>query len=248
MALSADLLLRHMSDAVLRTDGNWRVTLANGRAESLLRRSEKELVGRALADCLPDLAGSRAEGQLAQLPRNSAVERRIDHFSPSRYTWFEMRVVSDGVGGTVFFLRDVTERVRQTRSEAVREALREVLMEAPIALSITRGPEHRYELLNTMARRLISGRNVEGMTVRAAFPEIDPALFDILDRVYQTGTPFEMQDLAVRFDRAGNGQLVEATFDVVYQPMYEADGSVSGILNISVETTGEAKAGRAASG
>lgn len=142
-----------------------------------------------------------------------------------------------GDGGLLLFVRDVSDRARQSRSEAVRAAVREIVMDAPVAISITRGPEHRYELVNEFARRLIGGREVEGRTARSAFPEIDPALFAILDQVYASGERVALRDLEVGFDRTGDGTLTHGTFDVTYQPLFEADGTVSGILSVSVETT-----------
>jgi PAS domain-containing protein len=172
------------------------------------------------------------------------MERRLDHFSPSRYTWFEIRVVPAEAATYVLFMRDVTDRVRGTRTEAVREAVREIVMDAPVAITITRGPEHRYEIINNLARQLIGGREVEGQTARNAFPEVSPDLFAVLDEVYRSGQPHAARDVEVTFDRYGDGRLVTATFDVAYRPLFEADGSVAGILNLSVETTDFARARR----
>jgi PAS domain-containing protein len=235
MPPSADFILRHTSDAVLVVDASWRVTTANLRAETLLLRDAPALLGATLAECIADFAGSRAEEQLRGV-RDGTFERRVDHFSPSRYSWYEIRAVPNG-DSLVLFLRDVSDRVRQTRSEAVREAVRQLVNEAPVAISITRGAEHRYELVNSMSRRLIGGRDVEGRTARMAFPEIDESLFAVLDEVYRTGKPFTARDLEVAFDRDGSGTLTSGTFDVTYQPLFEADGTVSGILSVSVETT-----------
>ena len=97
-----------------------------------------------------------------------------------------------------------TARARQ--SDAVRESLRHILMDAPVAIMITRGAEHRFELVNTAARVLVGGRNLEGLAARAALPEVDPALFAIIDQVYETGEPVTMRDLVVTYDRNGDGQ------------------------------------------
>jgi hypothetical protein len=192
-------------------------------------------VGASLAQSIADFAGSRAEEQLRGV-MDGTFERRIDHFSPSRYSWYEIRAVPHG-DEVVLFLRDVSDRVRQTRSDAVREAVRQIVNDAPVAITITRGAEHRYELVNSMSRTLIGGRDVEGRAARLAFPEIEESMFDILDQVYTTGKPFTSRYLEVAFDRAGDGTLARGTFDVTYQPLFEADGTVSGILSVSVETT-----------
>jgi PAS domain S-box-containing protein len=231
--MNHELIFRHTADAILVCDRSWTVTAANPRAETLLLRSGSALIGRPLREWVPDLADSRAEPELEQIATGT-IERRVEHFSPSRYVWFEIRAVPDA-GGTVLFMRDVTDRAREVRTEAVREAVREIVASAPVAISITRGPEHRYELVNNLSRELIGDRNVEGLTARNAFPEVDPALFDLLDQVYRTGEPISIKDLEVEFLR--NGVMRKGWFDVSYQPLRESDGSVSGIMSVSLETT-----------
>lgn len=231
--MNHELIFRHTADAILVCDRSWSVTAANPRAETLLLRSATDLIGRPLRDWIPDFADSRAEPEVADIA-SGTIERRAEHFSPSRYLWFEIRVVPDA-GGAILFLRDVTDRARQMRTEAIREAVREIVATAPVAISITRGPDHRYELVNDLSRELIGDRDVEGMTVRNAFPEIDPALFDMLDQVYRTGEAVSLKDLEVEFLR--NGEMRKGWFDVSYQPLRESDGSVSGIMTVSLETT-----------
>lgn len=142
------------------------------------------------------------------------------------------------------FFRDVTDRERAIHTDALRESLRRVLMDAPVAISITRGPEHRYELINNAARQLIGGRNLEGLTARTALPEVDQSLFAVLDNVYRTGERVTLQDLEVKYDREGNGVLYSGSFDVTYQPMRDSDGKISGIIQTAVETTAFASARR----
>ena len=231
--MNLELVLKHTSDGIVATDAALNVTAVNPRAESLLRRPVAELLGRSLHTCIPDFEGSPGEAELRQYAAGY-IERRLEHFSPSLYVWLEMRVVPDH-GGVILFLRDVTDRARQMRSEAVREAVREVLINAPIAITITRGPGHRYELINRFAQELIGNRQVDGKKVRDAFPDVDPALFAVLDEVYRSGARKTVEDLYVEFER--DGERRKGWFDVTYQPLFDTDGSVSGILTISVETT-----------
>ena len=117
-------------------------------------------------------------------------------------------------------------------------------MDAPVAITITRGAEHRFELLNTAARSLVGGRNLEGLAARAALPEVDPTLFEIIDRVFETGEPLTMHDLVVTYDRNGDGQPYTGTFDITYQPLRGTNGEIEGTIQTSVETTGYATARR----
>ena len=234
--LNAELLVRHMAAGFLLVDSEWVVRLANPKASTLLRRSVADIEGGALWDAFPGLGGTPAEQQLRIVPQGR-VERRFEFFSPSLYNWFEIWAIpAPGPALYVYFI-DVSDRARLMRTEAVQESVRQILHQAPVAISITRGPEHRYELTNAAARALVGGRALEGVLARRALPEVDPALFDILDRVYESGTPLTLHDLEVTYDREGDGTLYTGTFDVMYQPMRASDGNVEGIIQIAVETT-----------
>ena len=230
-------LLRHMTDGFVAVGPDWQVRASNPAAERLLHCSAEKLGQADLFACIPDLSGSSAERDL-RAAATSSVGRRVEHFSPSRYTWFELQVVPMPDGELYIFLRNVTDRARLMQSEAVRESVRRILTDAPVAISIMRGSEHRYEFTNQKSRQLVGGRDLEGRTARNAFPELAGSpLFDLLDEVYRTGVPYEGKNVPVRFDRAGNGEMHDGVFDFTHHPLTESDGRVWGILTVAVEVT-----------
>ena len=234
--MDINVVVRHMIAGLVTVDANWRVRFANPRAETLLRRTSAGMVGRLLWDVIPDASNGPLQATARAAMEGGGVERRIEHFSPTLYNWFEFWMIP-AEGGLYLFFRDVTDRARQMQSDAVRESLRRILMDAPIAISITRGREHRYDLTNNAARALLGGRNVEGLPARTALPEVEERLFAMLDEIYDTGEPVTLRDLEVTYDRNGDGGRYTGTFDVTYQPMREADGTVSGIVSTALETT-----------
>lgn len=239
--MNAEIIIQHISVGFLALDQDWVVKRANARASTLLRKAHRDLEGKPLWDAFPGLAGTTAERTIRAAAK-TRFEQRFDVFAAELYNWFEGWALQGDPGEYYVFFRDVTDRERALHTEALRESLRRVLMEAPVAISITRGPEHRYELVNSAARRLIGGRNLEGLTARNALPEVDQSLFTILDNVYKTGEPVALQDLEVEYDREGNGVPYTGTFDVTYQPMRDVDGRISGIIQTAVETTSFASA------
>ena len=244
--MNADIIIRHIVAGFLCVDHEWVVRRVNARASTMLRKPNRDLEGRTLWEAFPGLAGTNAERVLRAVPL-TPTEQRFDVFAPELYNWFEGWAVQGDAGEIYIFFRDVTDRERAIHTEALRKSLRRVLMDAPVAISITRGPEHRYELINNAARGLIGGRDLEGLTARNALPTVDQALFAILDNVYRTGEPVTLQDLEVTYDREGDGVLYTGSFDVTYQPMRETDGKISGIIQTAVETTAFASARRQAS-
>jgi len=115
--------------------------------------------------------------------------------------------------------------------------LRAFIMGAPAALCILRGPEHRFEIVNSTYLQLTGGRGTAGMTVREALPEIEGQGFlELLDRVYATGEPFHGRELPAQLAGA-DGALRTAYFNFTYQPMRDASGAVDGIAIYASEVT-----------
>ena len=235
-ALDGHLIVRHILAGFLSVDAKWVVQVANPKACTLLRRPATEIEGLDLWAAFPGLADSPVAHELRGAAKGR-IERRYELFSASLYNWFELWAVPAPSGGIYLYFTDVTDRARAIQSDAVREALRRTLMDAPIAISITRGAEHRYELLNNAARALVGGRNLEGMTARNALPDVDERLFALIDEVYRSGEPTTLRDLEVTYDRMGDGVPYTGTFDVTYQPMRGTDGGVEGLIQTAVETT-----------
>lgn len=74
--------------------------------------------------------------------------------------------------------------------------------------------------------------------MRVALPELKAqGFFEILDEVYASGMPYRARQVPLRFDRTGDGGMEEAIFDIVYQPIFDVDGRVNGVLSMSIEVT-----------
>ena len=245
--MNADLIVRYIETGFLAVDTAWVVRTANPKASSMLRRTTQDIQGQLLWNAFPGVMDTNAERELRASAAGRA-ERRFEFFSPSLYNWFDIRAVPDEEGGLYVFFQDVTDRARAMQTDAVRETVRRILMDAPVAISITRGPEHRFEMLNAAARALVGRRDLEGSAARIAMPEVDESLFTLLDTVYQSGTPMTVADLVVTYDRDGTGQLYTGTFDMTYQPVRGTDGAVEGIIQTAVETTTFSAARKLAAG
>ncbi|HEX6805888.1 MAG TPA: ATP-binding protein [Terriglobales bacterium] len=141
-------------------------------------------------------------------------------------------------------LRDqAADRERQLRAEAEleRERLQELLAQAPAAIGLMTGPEHRWVYVNERYVKVTGRSGPEdfvGRTIRESLPEIDSQPYvDLLDQVYRTGKPYVGREMRATLNRAPGGQPDEVYFDFVYQPVRRADGSTQGILVHAVEVT-----------
>lgn len=125
------------------------------------------------------------------------------------------------------------ESVQQRNDALHAEAgqLRRLFAQAPGFISVVRGPRHVYEMANAAFLQLIGHEEVIGKSVREASPEVEgQGLFELLDQVYASGQPKVLRSRSIYLPGAPGAALEERFIDVVYQPVCEADGSVSGIF------------------
>jgi PAS domain S-box-containing protein len=127
--------------------------------------------------------------------------------------------------------------------------LRDLLMQAPSAIGITVGPEHRWAYVNT-ARIKMAGRghaqDFIGKTARESYRELEgQPFFNALDEVYRTGIPFIGKEVKGTFNRGPNGAPEDAYLNCVYQPILTLNGEVEGLLIHTVEVSEQVLARRA---
>ncbi len=154
-----------------------------------------------------------------------------------------------GQSAAVVIERDSNARRREAAEAQLRAVhdqeiarLSAMFQHAPAGIAVLRGPTHVYEVSNPRYAELIgASREVVGKPIREALPELaGQGIFELLDGVYQTGTPFIGRALAVKLTRGesgARGELEEGFFDLVYQPIPGADGKTKNILVVAFEVT-----------
>lgn len=133
------------------------------------------------------------------------------------------------------------------RGMQARADLHALMEHAPAAIAVLRGPAHVYDYANAQYLQLVGRETLVGRPVREALPEIAAQGFiEVLDRVYATGEPFIADELVVRLERAGTGQLEDHFLNFVFQPTRAPDRSVDGIFIQAVDVTAQVQARREA--
>ncbi|CAN5832781.1 hypothetical protein BH23GEM5_BH23GEM5_26480 [soil metagenome] len=127
-----------------------------------------------------------------------------------------------------------------------RERLEQIFTVAPAVMAIYTGPEHVVTLVNPTWEQTVGKPNAVGKPFREVFPEFrESGLFELLDRVYETGEPFVDPEVAVPLERWGNGVLEETTWHLVWLPLPAREGQTKrDILVHAVEVTTQVRARR----
>lgn len=129
---------------------------------------------------------------------------------------------------------------RRTRE---RDRVHELFRQAPSFMCILAGPEHRFELVNDAYLRLVGHRDLIGLPVREALPEIaGQGFFELLDGVFASGEPFVGRNLPVALQRTAGDASEERFVHLVYQPTFDSNGAVTGIFVDGYDVTDQKSA------
>ncbi|MBK4736528.1 hybrid sensor histidine kinase/response regulator [Noviherbaspirillum pedocola] len=121
--------------------------------------------------------------------------------------------------------------------------LRGLFEQAPGFTAVLRGPQHVFTMANERFLGLVGQRELIGLPVREALPELlDQDIISLLDGVYAGGQPYVGKEMQMRFRTAPGGRLQSFLLDFVYQPIRDAAGSVAGIFVQGADVTESAAA------
>jgi PAS domain S-box-containing protein len=121
--------------------------------------------------------------------------------------------------------------------EEVRR-LREMFVQSPSFSALLQGPDHRFVLSNPAYQQLIGHRDIIGLRVREAFPEVEHQGFiDLLDIVFSTGEAFVGKNVKIVLKPSSDGPEETHYVDFVYQPIKDETGKVTSIFVEGIDIT-----------
>lgn len=124
--------------------------------------------------------------------------------------------------------------------------VRRIFEKVPAMLIGLEGPEHRCVAANAAYRALNPGFQPVGMLLREIYPELTgQQIFQMLDRVYQTGEPQSGAEWRLQADFEGSG-VEERYFDFLVTPRRRPRGAIEGVQVIFDDVTTRVQARLAA--
>ncbi|MGI4720721.1 MAG: response regulator [Janthinobacterium lividum] len=238
--------LSQSSDAIVALDGQSTILYCNASAGRLFAIEAKAMLGMhasKLPCWTPEFAqylSRTAGGEKVQAAEfDTAIGER---YLPVEVVFSRVADESGGFLGTTLVIRDISARRLQAEAERLAQDMRNRMIErererlvrmfdqAPGFMAIMQGPAHTIELANQTFHRLFSGRELLRKPIRDALPDVSGQPFlTQLDAVFRDATPHLARALPVSIRRGP--ELVEQVFvDLVYQPVFDDSGHVTGIF------------------
>ena len=169
------------------------------------------------------------------------IEMTLNRFGRPEQVWFNLDYspILDAAGrpvGVFAICIDTTAKVIAERWRASeRQRQSQMFEQAPGFMAMLAGPDHIFELANADYRSLVGNRDLLGLTVREAFPELEGQMFfDLLDNVFRTGEPFIGRSVEAQLQGEYPGRVY---LDLIYQPVRDPEGKISGIFVHGVDVT-----------
>jgi signal transduction histidine kinase len=189
----------------------------------------------------PQVEQVMQQGQATWNDRVLLVMERNGFSEETYFTWSYSPVHDErgGIGGLFCACSEETPRVLAERerdrlvrsAEDVAATLRNWFDQAPGFIALLRGPQFVFEMANQAYYQMVGHRRVIGLPVFDALPDVRNQGFEQLLRdVYETGQPFVGRGMRLSVQREPGGAPEEVFIDLVYQPVYDADGRVAGIF------------------
>lgn len=212
------------------------------------------IIGLPLEIALPELEGQPFVALLRHVLQTGephygyeamAMLERNQRIDPYYFNFVYYPLEENGVYNSVMVVaNEVTQQVRA--GNILKESERQfsnLVMQAPVAIGIMRGEDLVIDLYNKELLK-IWGREeheVKNQKLLDVFPELKEQHFpQLLLQVYQTGIPYKGEETpAVILTNKG---LVKYWFNFIYEPLFEIDGSVSGIILMIYNITEQVEA------
>ena len=148
------------------------------------------------------------------------------------FSYSPVRDEDGAIVGLFCAATETTDAVRaERRLKEQAERQRRLFEKAPGFIAILTGPDHTYEFVNDAFVQLAGARQFVGLPVREAFPDLEgQPFFDLLDSAYATGKRFVASAIPIRLQATPETEPSDRYLDIIYEPMRDEAGDVTGIF------------------
>lgn len=216
---------------------------------------DERVAGKPIAEALPEIKEQSFIDKLQHVYNTGEtytgteeearllVDGRLQKFY-FNFIYKALRDTDGIVYGIHHMAMDVTEQVLARKKVEQSEAnLRNIILKAPVAMCLLRGPRYVVEIANDRMFE-IWGKSRNDLLHKPVFEGLPEArnqgFEDLLEQVYSSGETYTAYALPAALPRKG---LIETIFlNFVYEPYRNPDGDITGIMAVATEVTEQVKA------
>ncbi|MCY7351945.1 MAG: PAS domain-containing protein [Cytophagaceae bacterium] len=236
--------------AIVGREPDFRFRIANAVYAELVDRPLDDILGKSLSEVLPEIKGQGFEKLLTQvlttgvpfIAREALIGLTRKGVFESLYLdfmYYPVREPGGDITGVMGLIVNVTQQViARQQIEVSRRQLQNLFEQAPVAIAILRGGDFVVEQVNS-DMSTIWNRTTEQLLGRPIFEVLTEAagqgFEELLIGVLQTGVAFVGTELPVTLLRNGKAQPVRV--NLIYKPLREMDGQVTGIMVVASDVT-----------
>jgi PAS domain S-box-containing protein len=242
---------------IILVDADGNILSSNDSFEKTFEYRKKELEGMTLTEAIvPDYMDRQAQVFSEQGFTGESFQTEAIRITKNGN---EVPVLIGGVpvevDGEIIAIYgmyvDISERKKledqildllETEKKA-RLHMQDMFEEAPTAIAVLEGEDHKFTFVNDKYQELIGKENVTGKTMDEVSPELsDQGLTKMLDTCFKEGKAFTFNERAVYFRKKNSLEKETHYLNFVYKPLHDDNGDTYGIFVQAVDVTEQVEA------
>ncbi|WP_035694084.1 PAS domain-containing protein [Flavobacterium soli] len=209
-----------------------------------------DLIGKLYAEVLPELEGQEIYEQLQRVydtgiafhNKNAKIYLMVNGKRKSFYFNYSFTPLFDAEGkvyGVMNTAADVTElNIAKKRLEKSEQNLKNVILQAPVAMCIFKTSDFVVEIANDMMLDFWGkpADEIMGKPIFGALPEArNQGYEELLNKVFRTGQTHKAVELSVTLPR--DGKIETVYMDFVYEAFRDDNGTITGVMAVVIDVT-----------
>jgi PAS domain S-box-containing protein len=230
------------------------VEIANQQMIQLWGKEDEDIINKPIFEILPEAKAQGLEDIINkvyatgekfvaterpfQLSKNGKKETTYVNF-----IYEALKENNGSISGIIVIAIEVTSQViSRSKVEETDKRFRNTVKQAPVGITILRGPQYVVEMANEAYLKLVDREenNLIDRPLFDALPEVEETVSAHLNGVLKTGIPYHGYEVPTPLNR--NGKLEIFYFDFLYHPLKEENGEISGILVTVTEVSEKVEA------
>ncbi len=213
-----------------------------------------DVIGKSYREILPELNNQSIFEQVESVfetgksfhNKNAKVDITINGKLESFYFNYSFTPLFDTNGKVYAVMNTAAEvtdlHLASKKIEIADKRFRDTVKQAPLGITILRGPEYIVEMANDAYLKLVAREENSfiGRPLFDSLPEVKETVDLLLKNVLETGVPYHGNEVPVPLNRYGEQGIWY--FDFLYHPLREENGEISGIIVTVTEVSEKVEA------